>query len=74
MTNNLKNQTMKLRKIYEAADGTTIEFRRIKNVPAWSHRVIINGTACDWLSNNFKPNSKTAQFYYEKHSPRKEGS
>lgn len=45
-----------------------IQFWPVKNVPGWTHRVTINGQACDWLSGAFKPNRKTAAFYSEKHS------
>ena len=58
---------MIVRKIYQHDDGATLEFVPIKNVPGFSHRVILNGKPVDWLSNTSKPSVKVAQYYFEKH-------
>lgn len=62
---------MKIRKIYERGDGVAVEFIKIANVPGFSHRVIINGKAVDWLSADFKPSAVSAEYYAEKHYPKK---
>jgi len=58
---------MIIRKIYQRPDGATIEFVPVKNVPGFSHRVILNGSPVDWLSNTSKPSVKVATYFFDKH-------
>lgn len=61
---------IKVRKVYQKPDGTTVEFVPVKNVPGFSHRVILNGKPVDWLTDKVKPSLKTAEYYFEKHGER----
>jgi hypothetical protein len=47
--------------------GNQLQFVRIKDTPGFSHRVVINRRAIDWLANNSKPGMRAARFFYEKH-------
>lgn len=33
-----------------------------------THRVVIDGRACDWLSAGYRPSAQTARFFLEKHA------
>lgn len=57
---------MIVHKIYQK-DGSTIEFVPVANVPGFTHRVILNSKPVDWLSRDFKPSIKAAEYYFEKH-------
>lgn len=66
-------QAVKLTAIptFRAEDGTVIQFFPITDKvlrQASTHRVVMNGTAVDWLSASFKPNQKAAVFFMEKHA------
>lgn len=55
-----------VRKVY--SDGArSLEFIKIKNVPGFSHRVVIDGVAVNWLANTHKPGVVAAKFYFEEH-------
>ncbi len=45
-----------------------VEFIKIPTgkCPLFTHRVLIDGIAKDWLSETHKPSLKTARFFYEK--------
>jgi hypothetical protein len=52
---------------FEASDGTLIQFIRVNGAPGFSHRVLINREAKDWLGLGFTPSAKAAEFFHEKH-------
>lgn len=55
-----------VRKLY--SDGKrTLEFVKVKRVPGFSHRVVIDGIAVNWLANTHKPGVVAARFYFEEH-------
>jgi hypothetical protein len=46
----------------------TVEFvRPAERNPGWSHRVIIDGVARYWLTDQVKPSMRSARFFFEKH-------
>jgi hypothetical protein len=49
-------------------NGTTLKFVPIKNVPGFSHRVIINEKMADWLSSAVRPGKKHAEYFLKKHN------
>ena len=56
---------------FRADDGRTIQFFPVDDPVlkrSASHRVVMNGRAVDWLSAQFRPCKKSAQFFLEKHS------
>ena len=49
-------------------DGFTVEFIPVKDAPGFSHRVAVCGRLVkSWLSNESRPNRKTALFFRGKH-------
>jgi len=50
-------------------DGLRVQFWPVENVPGFSHRVSINESYVDWLSDEAKPNGKSAIYFIEKHAP-----
>lgn len=52
---------------FEASDGTIIQFIRTQGAPGFSHRVLLNREAKDWLGYGFAPSAKAAAFFHEKH-------
>lgn len=60
---------LRIRKIYERDDGATLEFIKVRSVPGFSHRVIINGVPRDWLGDHTTPNETNAVFFLDKHVP-----
>ena len=48
-------------------DGLLVSFFPKPHMVGYSHKVIINGVARDWLSDHIRPNQKTAVYFYEKH-------
>ncbi len=42
------------------------------DAPGFTHRVIIDYKMVDWLSTDYKPSAKTAQYFFEKHPANKE--
>ena len=45
-----------------------VEFVKLaQQTPGWSHRVVIDGVAKDWLADTAKPGMKAARFFFEKH-------
>ena len=58
---------MKAIPTYEADNGDTIQFRRVISTPGFSHRVILNRHAVDWLGDHQRPSAKTAAFFLAKH-------
>jgi hypothetical protein len=49
-------------------DGRQIQFWPEKRVPGFTHRVVIDRVAVDWLAQEYKPNGTAARFFLEKHS------
>lgn len=43
--------------------GNTVVFRKIRNVPGFTHRVIVNQVATGWLASGFKPTAKHAAYF-----------
>lgn len=62
---------IKRRVLYDYDFGT-LEFVPVKNVPQYSHRVIINRRPIGWLSSDTKPNIKSARYFIERHINNKE--
>ena len=63
---------MKLRKIHKYIrdpDRATIEFIPFAGAPGFTHRVVINRVAVDWLGDQHKPNRAAAIYYLDKHKP-----
>lgn len=60
---------MKIKPIptFEADNGQVLQFRPIGDAPGFTHRVIINRRAVDWLGDNQRPSAKTAEFFLCKH-------
>lgn len=52
---------------YEDSDGNVIQFRRVQDVPGYSHRVVLNGLAVGWLGVDFKPSSAVAGYFLREH-------
>lgn len=49
-------------------DGNVVEFKPINDVPGFTHRVIVNNKAVDYLDNKHaRPTAKVADFFYNKH-------
>jgi hypothetical protein len=49
--------------------GNVVEFKPVSDVPGFSHRVIVNYKAVDYLDQRHaKPSAKTAAFFFQKHS------
>lgn len=57
---------MTIRKVYLDGDNQ-VWFAKVQNVPGFTHRVILNGVAVDWLSSESKPSKATAAFFLAKH-------
>jgi hypothetical protein len=57
---------MYVRTIYcEGSD--TVEFVKLNgNAPGFSHRVVINGVAVDWLGSHVRPSKTAAKFFLGK--------
>lgn len=57
---------MKLTKIirYMDKDYNTLDFVPVKNVPGFTHKVIVNDVRVGWLSSDFKPNEKAAVYFF----------
>jgi hypothetical protein len=61
---------MKIKEVkkYIFEDGNSIEMIPVKNLPGVSHRIAVNGVLVkSWLFADFRPNQKSAQFFYDKH-------
>ncbi len=52
---------------YLDKNGNTVVFAKCCSVPGFTHRVLINRRAVDWLSNEYKPSAKTAEYFFTKH-------
>lgn len=42
-----------------------------KNTPGFTHRVFIDNCPKDWLSQEYNPNTKSAEFYFGKYPPQR---
>jgi hypothetical protein len=60
---------MRLKRVLMFADdaGNTLIFRPVKHVPGFTHRVIINSEAADWLGGGFPPSARHASYFLKKH-------
>jgi len=60
--------------IFVDENGRQIEFIPLSKIykqktPGFTHRVIMNGIAIDWLSDEYKPGYKASEFFFDKHKP-----
>ena len=46
--------------------GNTVVFRKVRDVPGFTHRVFVNNTATDWLAQGLNPTTKTATYFLRK--------
>ena len=56
-----------VRKSYIDEIGNECHFVKIDNAPGFSHRVIVNKKQVAWLSDQFRPSEKTAEFFINEH-------
>jgi hypothetical protein len=61
------------RVLYQFEDGVRknwVEFVPLarSEVPLFTHRVVIDGVAKDWLADTHKPSLKVARFFYDKYA------
>jgi hypothetical protein len=54
---------MKQMPYFADADGNTVLFRRVRQVPGFTHRVIVNGVPTGWLAVGFRPTAKHATYF-----------
>ncbi len=52
---------------YRDEAGNIVSFKAVAHIPGFTHRVIINQRAVDYLGDNAKPSAKVAEFYFRKH-------
>lgn len=45
--------------------GNTVVFRKVSNVPGFTHRVVVNMVATGWLASTHKPNAKNAAYFLQ---------
>ena len=62
----MKQPSIRTKTVY-TCDGHRLEFVKVRNVPDFSHRVMIDDKPVDWLSDRFKPSRDTAAFFFHKH-------
>ena len=55
---------------YRADNGDVILFHPSSGVPGFTHRVIINGRAIDWLGDHMRPSTNAAVYFWTKHHAR----
>lgn len=60
-----KDETMLKVTMFVKGDNR-IEFWPVKDVPSYTHRVIVNGEKAGYLHHENKPNLKTAKFFLAK--------
>ena len=51
---------------FSTAQPHTVKFIPVRSVPGYTHRVIIDDNAVDWLGYG-KPNTKAAEYFLRKH-------
>jgi hypothetical protein len=49
-------------------EGVTVQFRKIHNIPGFSHIVVINGHKKDYLWDKCPPSTKAALYFVKKHA------
>ena len=61
----------KVRTLYQFGEGLpriTVEFVKLdKPLPSYTHRVVVEGLAFDWLGSEYRPSRRTARFFYDKY-------
>lgn len=61
----------KMRLVPRYWDGEhAVTFVAVSDVPGFTHRVILDGVAVDWLARSHRPGAKAAEYYRDKHAPR----
>ena len=45
--------------------GNVVVFRRVADVPGFTHRVIVNQVATGWLASSHKPNATNAKYFLQ---------